>query len=100
MIVAALALLRKTAKLAAACIAAAILGLFLVSLVYAAEPGGTGDVAQAQIGRQKDSKAEAKSAMTRCLETWDSATQMSKEEWKKSCERTTKENPNLYDKPY
>jgi hypothetical protein len=99
--IAALALLRKTAKLAAAGLAAAALGLFLVSLVSAAEPDRTGDVAQAQVGQQrKDSKAEAKSAMARCLETWDPATQMSKKEWKESCERTTKENPNLYDKPY
>jgi hypothetical protein len=99
MIAAALALLHMMAKLAAAAgLAAAALGLSLVTLVYAAEPDAS-LLAQGQ-GQQKDSKAEAKSAMTRCIETWDPATQMSKKEWKESCERTTKENPNLYDKPY
>jgi hypothetical protein len=97
MIAAALALLRIMARLAAASLAAAALGLFLVSLVYAAE---SDNLAQAGAAQQKETKAEAKSAMTRCLETWDPATQMSKQEWRASCERTTKENPNLYDKPY
>jgi hypothetical protein len=100
MIAAALALLRMMAKLAAAGLAAVALGLFLVSLVYAAEPVGSGDLPQAETAQQKETRAEAKSAMTRCLETWDPATQMSKQEWKETCERTTKENPNLYDKPY
>jgi hypothetical protein len=97
MIAAALALLRMMAKFAAAGLAAVALGLFLVSLVYAAEPD---NVAQAGAAQQKETKAEAKSAMTRCLETWDPATQMSKQEWKETCERTTRENPSLYDKPY
>jgi hypothetical protein len=97
MIAAALALLRMMAKLAAAGLAAAALGLFLVSLVYAAE---SDNLAQAGAAQQKETKAEAKSAMTRCLETWDPAKQMSKQEWRESCERTTKQNPNLYDKPY
>jgi hypothetical protein len=96
MIAAALALLRIMARLAAAGLAAAALGLFLVSLVYAAESDSLAQAGAAQ----KETKAEAKSAMTRCLETWDPATQMSKQEWRASCERTTKENPNLYDKPY
>jgi hypothetical protein len=93
------ALLRVTARLAAASLAAAAIGVFLVTLVYAAEPGAP-LVAQAQVPKQKDAKTESKSALTRCIETWDPQTQMSKQEWTDTCKRTTKEYPSLYDKPY
>ena len=38
--------------------------------------------------------------MTRCLETWDRATHMSKQEWKETCKRTVKEYPEIFNKPY
>ena len=38
--------------------------------------------------------------MTRCMDTWDRATQMTKEEWRESCKRSIQENPGLYTKPF
>jgi hypothetical protein len=43
---------------------------------------------------------KAPSAMSRCLATWDRSSQMSKQEWKKTCRRVVKQNPGLYDKPF
>jgi hypothetical protein len=34
------------------------------------------------------------------MDTWDRATQMSKEEWRESCKRSIQENPGLYTKPF
>ena len=48
----------------------------------------------------KGDKARLKSPMERCIATWDRATQMSKQEWKETCKRTVKENPDLYGRPY
>jgi len=38
--------------------------------------------------------------MARCLATWSRSTQMSKREWKDTCRRVVKNNPNLYNKPF
>jgi hypothetical protein len=46
------------------------------------------------------SRVKATSAMKRCLATWDRSSQMSKQEWKKTCKRVVRENPGLYDKPF
>lgn len=43
---------------------------------------------------------KATSAMSRCLATWDRSSQMSKQEWKRTCQRVVKENPGLYNKPF
>ena len=53
-----------------------------------------------ELRKVKAGKADAKSPMTRCMDTWDRATQMSKQEWKETCKRTIKENPGLYDKSF
>ena len=44
--------------------------------------------------------AKAASPMSRCMATWDPSTQMSKQEWRKTCKRTVKKNPGLYSKPF
>ena len=93
----AFALLRLSAMFASVGLAAASeFPSFLVTLVHAPGPS----IAQVQDAQQKAGKAEAKSPMTRCMDTWDRATQMTKQEWKETCKRTIKENPGLYDKPF
>jgi hypothetical protein len=93
--------LRRTMTLAA--IALTALGL----TAFLADPGPTPDtsgqiVAQAQVVPPKKNSTEQvdESAMTRCMDTWDRATQMSKEEWRESCRRSIRENPGLYTKPF
>lgn len=59
--------------------------------------------AQAQSSQQKTAKGERprpQSPMQRCITSWDRATQMSKQEWKETCKRTVKANPDLYGRPY
>jgi hypothetical protein len=99
MVAAIFSLLRLMAMLTAVSLAAVGISVFLVSLVHAAEPSRP-LLAQAQVPQPRGGKAVAKSPMTRCMETWDRATQMSKQEWKESCKRTVKEYPGLYDKPF
>ena len=89
------ALLRLSAMFTAAGLATVGISVFLVTLVHAPGPS----IAQAP-AQQKAGKAEAKSPMTRCMDTWDRAAQMSKQEWKETCKRTIKENPGLYDKSF
>lgn len=86
--------LRKSATFSA--VAALGLGVFLITLVHAPAPS----LAQAQPAQQKTNKAEAKTPMDRCMNTWDRAAQMSKEEWRETCKRTIKENPGLYNKAF
>ena len=71
-------------------------GLPLVGLVRA-EPTrlGTGIPSQGGIER-----VGATTPMARCLASWDRSTQMSKREWKDTCRRVVKNNPNLYNKPF
>ena len=59
-------------------------------------------LAQAQVVQPKKKSTEDvdQTAMARCLETWDRATQMTKEEWRESCKRSIQENPGLYTKPF
>jgi hypothetical protein len=59
--------------------------------------------AQAQPSQQKTAKgdkARPRSPMERCIASWDRATQMSKQEWRETCKRTVKENPDLYGRPF
>jgi len=87
-------LLRLLVLLAAVKIAALAISVSLVNLPYAAEP-------QAQRSPQGGSKAKAAATpMGRCMAAWDPATQMSKREWRDTCERTVKEYPSLYSKPF
>ena len=76
----------------------------IVGLIHAAEPDKFSiKLAQAKVIQQTSSKTGRpgkKSPMTRCLETWDRATQMSKQEWKETCKRTVKEYPDIYNKPF
>jgi hypothetical protein len=71
-------------------------GLAAVALVHATGPS----IAQVQDTQQKAGKVEGKSPMARCMDTWDRAAQMSKQEWKETCKRTIKENPGLYNKAF
>jgi len=71
-------------------------GLAAITLVHAPGPS----LAQAQLAQQKTNKADAKTPMSRCMDTWDRAAQMSKEEWRETCKRTIKENPGLYNKAF
>lgn len=48
---------------------------------------------------QKSPKAKAKTRMSACMDAWDRATQMSKQEWRETCKRTVKANPRLFDDP-
>ena len=90
------ALLRRTAMFTSVGLAAIGISVFLITLMHVPGPS----IAQAQVAQQKADKAEAKSPMSRCMDTWDRATQMSKQEWKETCKRTIKENPGLYDKSF
>ena len=90
------ALSRRTAMFTAASLAAVGISVFLITLVHAPGPS----MAQAQPAQQKTDKAEAKTPMDRCMDTWDRAAQMSKEEWRETCKRTIKENPGLYNKAF
>ena len=87
---------RLTAMFTAAGLAAVGASMFLLTLVHAPEASN----AQAQVAQQKTDKAEAETPMSRCMATWDRATQMSKEEWRETCKRTIKENPDLYNKSF
>jgi hypothetical protein len=95
------AVLRRTALFAAVALAA--VGL-TVSLTSPGHPQGASRqvLAQAQVvpPKKKSTEAVDESAMTRCMDTWDRATQMSKEEWRESCKRSIQENPGLYTKPF
>jgi len=95
------AILRRTALFAA--VALAVVGLTL-SLTSPGHPQGAGRqvLAQAQVvpPQKKSTEAVDESAMTRCMATWDRATQMSKEEYRESCKRSIKENPELFTKPF
>ena len=50
--------------------------------------------------KKKSTEDVDQTAMARCLETWDRATQMTKDEWRESCKRSIQENPGLYTKPF
>ena len=92
-------LLRLVVVLAAAKMVALAISVSLVNLPYAAEPDRL--VTQAQRSPQGGGKAKAADTpMNRCMAAWDPATQMSKREWKETCERTVKEYPSLYSKPF
>lgn len=95
-------LLRLIAVLAVVNMGAVGASVLIASLIHAAEATDpstpAAQVAQQSGGRSK--KAEVKSPMARCLESWDRTTQMSKQEWKETCKRTVKENPGLFDKAY
>jgi hypothetical protein len=41
-------------------------------------------------------KAAREARMRRCLQSWDPATQMSKREWRRTCQRVIVEQPGLY----
>ena len=71
--------------------------------IHAAEPDKSSiTLAQAKATQtsSKTGNHETKSPMARCLETWDRATHMSKQEWKETCKRTVKEYPEIFNKPY
>jgi hypothetical protein len=92
-------LARLTAILVAVNITALAISVSLVNLPYAKEPGG--QIAQVQRSQQsKAGKVAAETPMRRCMATWDRETQMSKREWRETCERTIREYPGLYSKPF
>ena len=92
-------LLRLVAVLAAAKLAALAISVSLVNLPYAAEPDHL--VIQAQRSPPSGGKAKAaETSISRCMAAWDPATQMSKRERKETCERTVKDYPSLYSKPF
>lgn len=95
-----LSLVRLVAFLTAINLAAVGIAVLLNSLAYA-QPGRS-SVAQLppQQKSGKAANAETKSPMRRCIDSWDRGTQMSKQEWKETCKRTVKLNPDLYAKPY
>lgn len=92
--------LRRTTTLAAVGLTAVGLAGFLADPLHA--PGARGPIlAQSQVvPPKKNTEQVDESAMTRCMDTWDRATQMTKEEWRESCKRSIKENPELYTKPF
>ena len=93
-------LLRRTIALAAVALTAVGLTAFLADPGHT--PGASGQVvAQAQVAPPKKSTEDVdQTALARCMDTWDRATQMTKEEWRESCKRSIKENPGLYTKPF
>lgn len=94
------ALLRRTMTLAAVGLTAVGLAAFLTDPGHT--PGRRGAIlAQAQpVPPKKSTEQVDETAMARCMDTWDRATQMSKQEWRESCKRSIKENPELYTKPF
>ena len=90
------AFLRKSAIFTSVAVAAVGMFVFLITLVNAPAPS----IAQGQDTQQKAGKVEAKTPMGRCMDTWDRASQMSKQEWRETCKRTIKENPGLYNKAF
>jgi len=90
---------RLLVVLAAVKVAALAISVSLVNLPYAAEPDRL--VLQAQRSPQGGSKTTAADTpMSRCMATWDPATQMSKREWRETCGRTIKDYPGLFSKPF
>jgi hypothetical protein len=78
-----------------------VLSLFVIGHLYGGQLSLTS--AQAQSSPQKNAKGERprpQTPMERCITSWDRATQMSKQEWRETCKRTVKENPDLYSRPY
>ena len=90
------ALFRPITARPAASLAAVGLSVFLVTLVQVPEAS----IAQVQVAQQGAGKAGAKSAMTRCMATWDRSAQMSKQEWRDTCKRVIRDNPGLYGKSF
>ena len=88
--------LLKSAIFTSVGVAGVGMSVFLIFLAHAPGPS----IAQGQDTQQKAGKVEAKTPMGRCMDTWDRATQMSKEEWRESCRRSIRENPGLYTKPF
>ena len=41
-------------------------------------------------------KAARQARMRRCLQSWDSATQMSKREWRQTCQRVIIQQPGMF----
>lgn len=97
-------LLRLVAMHTALSAAAVGIPVLFIGPIHAAEPDKSSiTLAQAKVAQQTSTKTgnpETKSPMTRCLETWDRATHMSKQEWKETCKRTVKEYPEIFNKPY
>jgi hypothetical protein len=95
------AFLRRTAVFAAVALAA--VGL-TVSLTSPGHPQGVSRLvlAQAQVIQPKKKSTENvdQSALSRCMDTWDRQTQMTKEEYRESCRRSIQENPELFTKPF
>jgi hypothetical protein len=90
----------KTAIVATVGIVAA--SMLSPGLIIAGERDGP-SLAQALVqnpGRRRDPNVKVISPMSRCMATWDSSTQMSKQEWRTTCKRTVRENPGLYNKPF
>lgn len=86
---------------AARAVKSGVLSLLVIGYLYDGQLSLT--TAQAQSSQQKTAKSERprpQTPMERCITSWDRATQMSKQEWKETCKRTVKENPDLYGRPY
>jgi hypothetical protein len=95
------AILRRTAVFAAVALAAVGLSLSLTSPGHP-QSASRQVLAQAQVVQPKKKSTEAvdESALTRCMDTWDRQTQMTKEEYRESCKRSIQENPELFTKPF
>ncbi|HEU4378940.1 MAG TPA: hypothetical protein VFR73_10225 [Hyphomicrobiaceae bacterium] len=93
--------LRRTTMLAAVASSAVGLAALQADPVRPTEDRGA-NLAQAQVvpPKKKSTEDVDQTAMARCLETWDRATQMTKEEWRESCRRSIQQNPGLYTKPF
>ena len=93
--------LRRTTRLAAVGLTAVGLAAFLTDPRHAHE--GQGPVlaqAQAVPPKKKSTEDVDQTALARCMDTWDRATQMTKEEYRESCKRSIQENPELFTKPF
>jgi hypothetical protein len=84
---------------AALCLQGAARSIPDAALVHTAAPAikhHRGAVAPGVVPAASPAKTTREARMRRCLQSWDPSTQMSKSEWRRSCERMIIRQPGLF----
>jgi hypothetical protein len=74
--------------------------LLLASPSHAGGPDRSAFEPGKELATRAADRRRAATPMERCMATWNRASQMSKDEWRRTCKRVVKTNPDLYGKPF
>jgi hypothetical protein len=84
---------------AALCLQAAASNVPGAAVAYAVAPAGQharGEAGSGFVPAASQGKSARQARMRRCLQSWDPATQMSKGEWRRTCQRVIIQQPGMF----